>query len=73
MRMKRHKTCKSALSLLLIDLGIIRDCFYQLVVCFVCRVILKYIENEIFLDGLSHAVKMERNRFAIRTFSAEYL
>ena len=47
--------------------------FNQPVVRLVGRVVLEHIEDEAFLDGLPHAVEMERLGFAVRSRPAENL
>ncbi len=37
------------------------------------RVVLEHIEDELFLDRLSHAVEVERDRLLVRTRLTEHL
>ncbi len=54
-----------------VELGVVVDGFRQLVIGFVRRVILEYIQDEAFLHRLPHRVEVERLGFAVDARAAE--
>ena len=57
--------------LALAHLRVVRDGLDEPVVGLVGRVVLEHVEDEAFLDGLPHAVEVERPRLAVRARGAE--
>ncbi len=63
-RMQAHEARQRPGGLLLVHLGIVLNGLDQPVVGLVGRVVLQHVQDEAFLDGLPHAVEVERLRLA---------
>ena len=72
-RVQAHESRQRPRGLALVHLGIVLDGLDQPVIRLVGRVILKHVEDETLVDGLTHAVEMKGLRLAILAGSAEDL